>query len=130
MCANWRPSSTTSTAEPTKPPNQNGAVIPNAPTVRDGSCLDSAIVLRSSRARFDEDGVIVESTWPPLGNLLSNPRLGGTLQGSVDLQLVPGDRPTGVSVTIREGEGEPTRFTEPVVPFDGSFFECPEQERT
>ena len=79
-------------------------------------------------ARFDQNGQIVESTWPPVGDLLFDPRLGGTLQGSVELQLVPGDRPTGISVTILEQQGPPIKFTEPVVPFDGSFGECPEDD--
>jgi hypothetical protein len=41
--------------------------------------------------------------------------------------LIPGEAPTELSVTIREGDGPPTTFTEEVVPFDGSFGECPEQ---
>jgi hypothetical protein len=77
-------------------------------------------------ARFDENGEIVESSWAPLGNLLGS-GLGGTLQGTVYLQLIPGEAPTELSVTIREGDGPPTTFTEEVVPFDGSFGECPEQ---
>jgi hypothetical protein len=79
------------------------------------------------RATFDENGQIATSTWDPLGSLLFDARLGGTLQGTVHFVLSPPDQPDELQVSIiGEGSGPPISFSEAVDLRDGSFGHCPE----
>jgi len=67
--------------------------------------------------RFDTNGAITSSVWPPLGNVP------GTLQGT-KLTLSPGDEPTQVIATINEGEGPPIAAAAPIGPADDLLRHC------